>query len=115
MSWIHDQDFVRALDFLIEHSELEGAVNLAAPHPLPYREFMAAIRAASGVHIGLPASQWMLEIGAFFLQTDTELILKSRRVVPGRLLDAGFRFDHPEWTDAAKNLVERWRSGSAVG
>jgi NAD dependent epimerase/dehydratase family enzyme len=69
---------------------------------------MAALRAARGVRIGLPATKWMVEVGAFFLRTDTELILKSRRVVPGRLLDAGFRFDFPEWAPAAQDLVGRW-------
>ena len=76
-------------------------MNLAAPHPLPQREFMAALRAAWGRRVGLPVTRWMAEIGAFFLRTDTELVLKSRRVVPGRLLDAGFAFEFPEWPAAA--------------
>ena len=68
---------------------------------------MAALRAARGTRLGLPATKWMVEIGAFFLRTDTELILKSRRVVPGRLLAAGFRFDFPTWASAAQDLVSR--------
>jgi NAD dependent epimerase/dehydratase family enzyme len=76
---------------------------------LPNREFMRILREAAGVSIGLPASKWMLEIGAVFLQTETELILKSRRVVPQRLLDAGFQFQFPDWTKAARDLCNRWR------
>ena len=90
VSWIHGRDFVRAVRFLLEHDEISGPVNLAAPHPLPNRAFMRAIREAWGTPVGLPASRWMLELGALALRTETELVLKSRRVVPGRLLDAGF-------------------------
>lgn len=107
VSWIHEIDFVRAVRFLIERDDLAGPVNLASPHPLPQREFMRALRAAAGVRLGLPATRWMAEIGAFFLRTDTELILKSRRVVPGRLQDAGFRFEYPEWGTASAELVSR--------
>jgi len=109
VSWIHDRDFARAVEFLIR-SELEGAVNLAAPNPLPQRDFMAALRAAWGTPIGLPATRWMAEIGAFFLRSDTELMLKSRRVVPRRLLESGFGFDFTEWPDAARDLVGRCRT-----
>jgi uncharacterized protein (TIGR01777 family) len=110
MSWIHDRDFVRATRFLIDREDLQGPVNLVAPNPLPQAEFMKELRAAAGVGLGLPAMKWMLEIGALFLRTDTELLLKSRRVVPGRLLEAGFAFDFPDWPSAARNLVERWRA-----
>lgn len=107
VSWIHDRDFVRAVDFLLAHEELDGAVNMASPGPIPQRDFMRALRAAAGVRIGLPATKWMLELGAFVLRTDTELLLKSRRVVPERLLAAGFAFDFPEWARAASDLVSR--------
>jgi uncharacterized protein (TIGR01777 family) len=90
VSWIHDQDFVRAVYWLIDHPGLEGPVNLAAPNPVPNAQFMGTLRAAWGIGFGLPAARWMLEIGAFVLRTETELVLKSRRVVPGRLLQAGF-------------------------
>ena len=111
ISWIHDYDLVRAIDFLIDRSDLAGAVNLAASNPLPQREFMAALREAAGIRVGLPAARWMLEIGAFFLRTESELILKSRRVVPGRLQTAGFQFQFPAWTEAAEDLVNRRRNG----
>ena len=71
---------------------------------------MAALRAAWGMPIGLPATAWLIEIAAFFHRTDTELLVKSRRVVRGRLLDAGFAFEFPEWPIAARELVARWRS-----
>jgi NAD dependent epimerase/dehydratase family enzyme len=97
---------VRAVRWLIEH-DVEGPVNIAAPNPLPNKEFMAALRTAAGVKIGLPSTKWMLAIGAFMLRTETELILKSRRVMPGKLLDAGFEFEFPHWQDAALDLCER--------
>ena len=116
LSWIHGRDFVRAVSLLIERADISGPVNLAAPQPLPQRDFMAALRAAWGRRVGLPATRWMAEIGAFFLRTDTELVLKSRRVVPGRLLDAGFAFEFPAWPAAAADLVARWReSGGRRG
>lgn len=109
VSWIHDQDFIRAIHYLIEHDTLEGPVNLAAPHPLPNADFMRALRDAWGIPFGLPASKWMLEVGTFFLRTETELILKSRRVIPGRLTQQGFTFKFPTWPDAAQDLCRRWR------
>lgn len=110
VSWIHEADFIRAVYRLVEREHLDGAVNLASPNPLPNREFMAALRRAWGAPVGLPSTEWMLEIGAIFLRTETELILKSRRVVPGRLLADGFSFRHPEWPSAAGELCERYRS-----
>jgi len=110
VSWIHDQDFIRAIRFLYERDDLSGAVNLAAPGPLPYRDLMRAMRKAWGIRLGLPATKWMLEIGAWVLRTDTELVVKSRWVVPGRLLDAGFVFDFADWPTAARDLVTRWRA-----
>ena len=108
-SWIHERDFARAVLFSIEREELSGALNLTAPNPLPQREFMALLRAAWGTRLGLPAAAWMVEIGALFLRTESELPLKSRYVIPGRLLEAGFRFELPDWPEAARELVERWR------
>lgn len=109
ISWVHDVDFIRAVNWLISHEELSGAVNIASPNPLPNKEFMHIFREAWGTKIGLPAAEWMLEIGAFFMGTETELILKSRCVVPARLLESGFEFEFPEWKDAVKDLCQRWR------
>ncbi|MGC4888375.1 TIGR01777 family oxidoreductase [Micromonospora sp. DT227] len=111
VSWIHDRDLVRAVRFLIARDDLAGAVNLAAPHPLPQREFMRALRSAWRMPVGLPATGWMAELGAFALRSDTELLLKSRRVTPGRLTDAGFTFTHPHWPAAAGELARRRRRG----
>jgi uncharacterized protein len=110
MSWIHDQDFIRSVLWLIEHEDLDGPVNLAAPSPLRNAEFMRALREAWDIRVCLPASEWMLEIGAFFLRSETELILKSRRVVPRRLLESGFVFQFPAWQEAARDLCARWRA-----
>ena len=95
VSWIHDADFVRAVDWLIAREGFDGVVNLASPNPLPNRDFMRALREAWGTRIGLPSPEWLLEIGTRLMRTESELVLKSRRVVPGRLLDAGFPFLFP--------------------
>jgi NAD dependent epimerase/dehydratase family enzyme len=110
VSWIHHADFTRAIDWLIARRDIDGAVNLAAPNPLPYRDFMRALRHAAGVRVGLPATKLMLEIGAIAMRTETELVLKSRRVVPGRLLAEGFTFEFPEWPAAAHDLVRASRA-----
>jgi uncharacterized protein (TIGR01777 family) len=109
ISWIHDQDFVRSVLWLVEHEELDGPINLAAPGPLPNAEFMRALREAWGIGFGVPATEWMLEVGAFFLRSETERILKSRRVVPSRLLESGFLFEFQDWDAAARDLCARWR------
>jgi len=107
ISWIHGDDFIRAIYWLIEHEEVDGAVNVCAPEPLPNADFMRALREAWGMPFGLPATRWMLELGAIFLRTETELILKSRRVIPGRLLKHGFSFGFPTWAEAARDLCQR--------
>jgi uncharacterized protein len=113
VSWIHEQDFINAIYWLIERNNLDGAVNLASPYPLPNIEFMAAIRKAWGMPLGMPATKWMLELGAIFLRTETELILKSRRVIPKRLLNDGFTFRFAEWPEAVQELCGRWRKNAA--
>jgi uncharacterized protein len=112
VSWIHDQDFVSAVRWLIDHDDLSGPVNLAAPNPLPYAEFLRILRSAEGVPFGMPAAEWMLEIATFFLRTESELVLKSRRVIPTLLLQSGFRFQYPEWAEAARDLCYRWKLGA---
>jgi len=112
MSWIHYEDFVAAVRWLIDRQDIDGIVNIASPNPLPNADFMRVLREAYGVPFGLPAGHWMLEIGAAFMRTETELILKSRRVVPDRLLAAGFQFRFPGWPEAARELVARWRQNS---
>ncbi len=114
ISWIHDRDFVRAIDLLIARDDLDGPWNLAAPGPLPNADFMRALREAWGTRIGLPAAKWMLHVGAWAMRTDPELVLKSRRVVPGRLLDAGFTFQFPAWPAAARDLIARRATAPSV-
>ncbi len=109
VSFVHDHDFVRALEWLIQHEDMDGPVNIAAPNPLPNSEFMQALRKAWGIPFGLPSTNWMLELGAFALRSETELMLKSRRVVPARLLESGFTFQFPDWPSAAVDLCDRWR------
>lgn len=110
VSWVHGDDFVRAVEFLIDREELSGVVNIASPGPVANREFMRILRKAWGVPVGLPAPSWLIEIGCFLMRTESELVLKSRFVVPGRLEEAGFRFLFPEWPAAATDLVTGWRS-----
>jgi uncharacterized protein (TIGR01777 family) len=111
VSWIHETDFVRAIDHLIAREQVSGAVNLCAPAPIPNAEFMRFLRSAWGTHFGLPAPGPILEIGTFLMRTESELVLKSRRVVPRRLLDDGFRFQFTDWKTAAQDLVNRWKRG----
>ena len=108
VSWIHEVDLARSVEFLIE-SDLSGPVNLASPNPVTQAEFAKELREAWGVRFGLPATSWMAAIGAWFLNGDTELIMKSRRVVPTRLTEAGFQFQYPNWPTAAQDLVLRMR------
>ena len=107
VSWIHDQDFCRAVEWILEHDELTGPVNLAAPEPVPNAEMMRLYRRVCGLPLGLPAAGWMLEIGAFIMRTETELLLKSRRVVPGKLLSGGFQFGFPGMEAALHDLERR--------
>jgi uncharacterized protein (TIGR01777 family) len=109
MSWIHADDFVRAIRWLIAHREMSGAVNLASPHPLPNGEFMHALAGEWGAHFTLPVPRWLLPVGAAMFGTEPELVLKSRRVVPRRLLESGFEFSYPGWSAAVRDLCARWR------
>jgi uncharacterized protein (TIGR01777 family) len=115
MSWIHYEDFTAAVRWLIDRDDMDGKVNLAAPNPVPNAEFMRTLRAAGGISFGLPTNKWMLEIGAVFMRTETELILKSRRVVPARLLERGFTFKYPGWRSAANDLCRKWTQEREAG
>src|SRR5438270_1122179 len=110
VSWVHHDDFVRAIRFLIEQRFIDVVVNIAAPNPLPNAGFMKAIRKAWGIAFGVPAERHLLEVAAFVLRTEPELLLKSRRVVSGVLTRNGFRFQHPNWPEAAIELCEEWRA-----
>jgi NAD dependent epimerase/dehydratase family enzyme len=112
VSWIHGEDFVRAVEFLIGRADLDGPFIVAAPDPVQQRDLMRSLRRGWGGRPGLPATRLMAELGAVVLRTGTELLLKSRRVVPARLLDAGFAFAHPRWDAAVDDLVRRCRAVS---
>ena len=104
VSWVHETDFCRAVEWIIRHPKIGGPVNVAAPTPLTNREMMQSFRSALGVPIGLPAPRWLLEIGAFFLRTETELILKSRRVISSVLRENGFTFNYTRMPAAIEDL-----------
>jgi hypothetical protein len=114
VSWIHDLDYCRATDLLLTRPEITeetgGIVNMTAPEPLPNREFMRTLREAWSVPIGLPATAWMLEMGTFLMRSESELVLKSRRVVPTLLLKHGFEFEFPTWPAAARDLATHMRA-----
>ncbi|UII20460.1 DUF1731 domain-containing protein [Fulvivirga ligni] len=104
-SWLHEQDFARAVLFLIAHNDLSGNFNITAPEPLPNKEFMKQLRRRLGVPFGISMPTWMVYLGAFIMQTEPELILKSRYVYPKRLEDAGFQFKYPEIVGAFQHLL----------
>jgi len=110
VSWIHEHDFARIVDFLIAREDVQGPVNVSSPYPLPQEEFMRVLRRALGVKASIAATAWMVEIGAWLQRTESELVLKSRRVVPSLLLGRGYEFTYPHWLDAARELIARNRS-----
>jgi len=110
VSWIRVEDWLRAIDWIYSHPELQGPINVSSPSPLPNAEFMRILRETADVKIALPLYRWMLEIGAFFLRTETELLLKSRWVLPKKLLESGFEFNFPTWDLAARDLILNSRS-----
>jgi uncharacterized protein (TIGR01777 family) len=113
MSWIHERDFVRAVRWLIDN-DVDGAINLAAPEPLPCEEFLRELRESWGSSLAIPVGGMVLEMGAMLARTEPELVLKSRRVMPGRLMEHNFVFDFTTWHDAARDLCARWRGGVAI-
>ncbi|QNA93157.1 MULTISPECIES: epimerase [unclassified Microbacterium] len=106
-SWVHIDDVPRIIDFLEQTPALEGPVNAASPHPVDNVEFMATVRRALGVPFGPPLPRWMLELGAIGIRTETELVLKSRWVLPEKLTAAGFTFHHPELEGAIRESFDR--------
>ncbi len=105
VSWIHEQDFTRAIQFIIDHEEIAGAVNICSPNPLPQADFSRILRESLKVPFGLPAPAFLVEFGTRMMKTESELVLKSRRVVPSVLLQNGFEFDFPKWEKAAASLA----------
>ncbi len=105
VSWIHESDFTSALDFLIANEAMEGAVNICSPNPITQEKFASILRNTAGRKFGLPTPNWLVEVGCLLMKTESELVLKSRRVVPTRLLGAGFEFQFPDWESACRDLV----------
>ena len=110
VAWIHETDFCHAVQWLISNEKLAGPINMTAPVPIPNARTMAILRRECGMPLGLPATRWMLHLGAIVMRTETELILKSRRVVPKRLIDSGFTFRFPTFEDAAHDLTEQLKA-----
>lgn len=106
-SWVHIEDVARIIDFLEQTPSLEGPVNAASPHPADNAEFMATVRRVLDTRVGPPMPRWMLELGAIGIRTETELILKSRWVLPEKLTAAGFEFRHPVLEDAIRESFDR--------
>jgi uncharacterized protein len=106
-SWVHIEDVHRAIEFLLAHPEIADPINVSSPNPVDNRELMATLRRVLGVRIGIPLFGWMLELGAFAIRTETELLLKSRWVVPSRLLAAGFEFEFPTLEGALRDILHR--------
>lgn len=107
VSWIHESDFCKAIEWIMNHPELDGPINLSSPNPEPQREFADKLRKALGIKIGLPATALMLEVGTLLMKSETELVLKSRRVVPTKLLKSGFTFQFPDWERASLDLAKK--------
>lgn len=104
VSWIHEEDFARAVDFILE-KELIGKINIVSPKPVQNVDFMKKLRKAVGFPFGIPLSKTLLEIGSFFIRTETELVLKSRNVIPKLLLENGFEFKFGNVDEAFQDLV----------
>ena len=104
-SWVHIDDVYRAIRFLETASAIDGPVNVTSPNPVENRELMATIRRVLGIRFGLPLYEWMLDVGAFAIRTETELLLKSRWVVPTRLQAAGYEFEHPKLEEALRDIT----------
>ena len=106
VSWLHEDDFVNIIDFIASNQDINGAYNITAPTPLPNSDFMKAIRQALKIRVGISMPRWLLEFGAIIIGTETELILKSRRVVPTKLMEAGYHFKFKEINKALFNLCQ---------
>jgi uncharacterized protein len=107
VSWVHEQDTARCMEWLFDRPEMDGVINCTAPTPIKNKMFMSYIRQACHMPLALPAPEWLLKIGAIVIGTETELILKSRWVLPQRLTDDGFVFKFPEAKAAVENILNK--------
>lgn len=104
-SWIHVEDTCRMIEWIYDHKEIEGTYNCSSPNPVKNREFMKILRKVTGHVLGLPAYKWMLQIGAPIIGTEPELVLKSRWVLPTKILETGFQFNHPLLESALADII----------
>ena len=106
-SWVHIEDTCRMIEWINNHSNINGTYNCCSPYPVTNKEFMKSLRKATGHKIGLPAFKWMLKTGAAIIGTETELILKSRWVIPAKILETGFEFKYPLLKDAFTDIINK--------
>ncbi|PUZ29136.1 TIGR01777 family protein [Chitinophaga parva] len=106
-SWVHIDDICRMIAWAYENPQVEGVYNCASPHPVTNRNFMQTLRATTGNRLGLPAPAWLLKIGAALIGTETELLLKSRWVIPARALAAGYQFKYPDLKPALVDIIRQ--------
>jgi len=106
-SWVHIEDTCRMIEWIWDHKEIEGTYNCSSPNPVKNKEFMRILRKITGHVVGLPAYKWMLQIGAPIIGTEIELVLKSRWVVPTKILETGFQFNHPFLENALSDIVRK--------
>lgn len=104
VSWIHELDFARAIAFIIDN-KITGSVNVVSPKPVRNIDFMRKLQKAVGIPFGIPVSETLLQIGAKIIQTEPELVLKSRNVIPKRLTENGFTFEYHDIEKTFKNLL----------
>lgn len=109
-SWVHLDDVVGSLRFLAGRADIAGVVNVTSPHPSDDATLMRTVRRVLGVPFGMPLPRWALELGSAAIRTETELVLKSRWVLPERLLEAGYRFRYPDLEQALRQIVEARRA-----
>jgi uncharacterized protein (TIGR01777 family) len=107
VSWMHVDDFIRALRFIVDHDDLDGIVHLTSPNPIQNREMMAALRAVLHRPWSPPTPRVLVHLGALLMRTDPALALTGRRCVPARLTGAGFAFHHPDFPAALADLLAR--------
>jgi uncharacterized protein (TIGR01777 family) len=104
VSWIHEEDFANAIEFIIQ-KEMTGVINVVSPEPIRNTDFMQKLRKAVGFPFGIPLNTFLLKIGSFIIRTQSELVLKSRNVIPKRLLENGFEFKFDNIDNAFHNLL----------
>ena len=109
-SWVHLDDVVGSVRFLADRDDIEGVVNVTSPNPTDDATLMRTLRRVLGVPFGMPLPRWTLELGSAAIRTETELVLKSRWVLPERLVQAGYRFRYPDLEQALRQIIETRRA-----